>query len=67
MAIDYDRLLALDIPDIAHSYTHKDAMLYALGVGLGYDPMNERELAFVYEKELKALPTFVMVLGYTPY
>ena len=25
-------------------------MLYALGVGLGHDPMNEDELAFVYEK-----------------
>jgi acyl dehydratase len=67
MAINYDRLFALDIPDIAHSYTHKDAMLYALGVGLGYDPMNESELAFVYEKQLKTLPTFAMVLGYTPY
>lgn len=67
MAIDYDRLLTLDIPDVAQSYTKKDAMLYALGVGLGYDPMNESELAFVYEKELQALPTFAMVLGYTPY
>ena len=26
-------------------------MLYALGVGLGQDPMNEDELPFVYEKE----------------
>ena len=39
-------------------------MLYALGVGLGQDPMNEDELAFVYEKNLKALPTFALVLGY---
>ena len=39
-------------------------MLYALGLGLGQDPMNEDELAFVYEKNLKVLPTFALVLGY---
>ena len=27
-------------------------------LGLGQDPMNEDELAFVYEKNLKVLPTF---------
>ncbi len=42
-------------------------MLYALGLGLGQDPMNEDELAFVYEKHLKVLPTMALVLGYTPY
>ena len=64
MPIDYDRLLALDIPEVDDAYTEKDAMLYALGLGLGQDPMNEDELAFVYEKNLKALPTFAAVLGY---
>jgi acyl dehydratase len=39
-------------------------MLYALGVGLAQDPMNEDELAFVYEKNLKVLPTMATVLGY---
>jgi acyl dehydratase len=67
MAIDYDKLLALDIPEVDDAYTEKDAMLYALGLGLGQDPMNENELAFVYEKNLKALPTFALVLGYAPY
>ncbi len=38
-------------------------MLYALGVGLGHDPMNEDELPFVYEKNLKVLPTMGTVLG----
>jgi acyl dehydratase len=67
MAIDYDRLLALDVREIDHTYTEKDAILYALGLGLGQDPMNEDELRFVYEKNLKALPSFALVLGYTPY
>ncbi len=39
-------------------------MLYALGIGLGHDPMNEDELPFVYEKNLKVLPTMGTVLGH---
>jgi acyl dehydratase len=44
------------------SYTEKDVMLYALGIGFGDDPLNETELAFVYEKHLKIVPTAVTVL-----
>jgi acyl dehydratase len=67
MAISYEKLLALKIPDIEHDFGAKDCILYALGLGLGQDPMNEDELAFVYEKNLKALPTFALVQGYSPY
>lgn len=67
MPLDADRLLALDIPDVEHSYTEKDCILYALGLGLGQDPVDEDELAFVYEKDLKALPTFALVQGYSAY
>jgi acyl dehydratase len=67
MPIHYDKLLALNIPDVEHAYTEKDAILYALGLGLGRDPTNEDELAFVYEKALKVLPTYALVLGYSPY
>jgi len=64
MPIVYEKLLALKIPDVEHSYDPKDCMLYALGVGLGLDPMDEQQLAFVYEKNLKALPTMAVVIGY---
>lgn len=64
MAIVYDKLLALKIPEIEHSYAARDCILYALGVGLGHDPMNEDELAFVYEKNLKALPTMAVTIGF---
>ena len=64
MTIVYDKLMALEIPAAEHTYTAKDCILYALGVGLGQDPMNEDELAFVYEKNLKVLPTMGAVLGY---
>ncbi len=62
MAIDPEFLLALDIPDVEHTYVTRDTMLYALGLGLGHDPMDEDELAFVYERNLRALPTMVCVL-----
>ena len=64
MAIVYEKLLALDIPEVAQTYTEKDAILYALGLGLGRDPLNTDELPFVYEKEFKVLPTFAVVLGW---
>jgi len=45
------------------TYGDKDVMLYALGVGMGRDPMDERELPFVYEKGLKVVPTAATVLA----
>jgi len=65
MAIVYDKLMALDIAPAEQVYDAKDCMLYALGVGLGHDPMNEDELAFVYEKNLKVLPTMATVLAHS--
>jgi acyl dehydratase len=65
MTIVYDKLMALEIEPAEQTYDAKDCMLYALGVGLGHDPTNEDELAFVYEKNLKVLPTMATVLGHT--
>jgi acyl dehydratase len=64
MPIVYEKLLALKIPDVEHTYGPKDCMLYALGVGLGLDPMDEEQLAFVYEKHLKVLPSMAVVLAH---
>ncbi len=62
--IDYAALKARKFPEVEQTYTAKDTMLYALGLGYGYDPMDESQLQFVYEKNLKALPTMAVVLGY---
>ena len=62
--IDYAKLKARKFPDVVQAYTAKDTMLYALGLGYGYDPMDEQQLQFVYEKNLLALPTMAVVLGY---
>lgn len=64
MAINYDKLMAWPFEDVRHRYTQRDTMLYALGLGLGADPMDEVELRYVYEKSLVALPTLPVVLGY---
>ncbi len=64
MPIVYDKLLALKIPDVEHTYGPKDCMLYALGVGLGLDPIDQAQLAFVYEKHLRVLPTMAVVIAY---
>jgi acyl dehydratase len=64
MAINYDKLMALKIPPSEQSYREKDVILYALGVGLGHDPTDRAQLDFVYEKNMKVLPTFAAVMGY---
>ncbi len=63
MAIDTARLAAHVLPEIAHSYVERDAILYALGVGLGADPIDKDDLAFLYEAGLSVLPTFAVTLA----
>lgn len=64
MAIDYDRLMALRIPDREHSYTWRDTALYALGLGAGLDPQAPDDLRFVFEQDMRALPTMAVVLAH---
>ena len=63
MAIVYDRLLALKIPDVDRTYTARDPIFYALSLGLGQDPVSADELPFIYEKDVKVLPTFPVVVA----
>ena len=63
MPIFYPDVLDQGTKPRTFTYSDKDVMLYALGVGLGRDPMNETELAFVYEKGLKVVPTAATVLA----
>ena len=67
MPLNAEKLLALDIPEVEQTYGPKDCILYALGLGFGQDPLNKEELAFVYEKNLKVLPTFAVMQGYSPF
>lgn len=64
MAIDYEKLLNWPVPEIVHTFTTRDTMLYALGVGLGYDPLDKKQLRYVYEPNLAAMPSMVVIMGY---
>ncbi|GAA4414906.1 MaoC/PaaZ C-terminal domain-containing protein [Quisquiliibacterium transsilvanicum] len=63
MAIDYARLRNWPLADVEHTYDWKASALYALGVGYGHDPMDERQLRFVYEEDMVAAPTMPVVLA----
>lgn len=64
MLIARDKLVNWTFDDIEHTYTARDTILYALGLGLGADPLDRDQLRFVYEDGLRALPTMGVVLGY---
>jgi len=64
VAINYERLINWNIPEVEQRLTKRDTILYALGVGLGADPCDAGQLRFVYEEALQALPTMAVILGY---
>jgi acyl dehydratase len=65
MGLNYERLMAYRPADIAVNYGERECILYALGIGLGMDPMDPGALKFVYERAgLEAFPTMAVVLGW---
>jgi acyl dehydratase len=64
MPISYPQILDLKSEPKTFSWGDRETMLYALGIGLGSDPMNEAELPFVYESGLKAVPTMATVVAW---
>ena len=61
--LNYDAVKNWDFGEIVQTYAIRDSMLYALGVGLGADPLDRDQLRFVYEKDLQTVPTMCTVLG----
>ncbi len=69
MSSRYDELMALRSLGQAYAYSDREVMLYACGIGMGADPLNEQELAFVNEaslaeRPLKVVPTFASVAAW---
>ncbi|MDA0663780.1 MAG: hypothetical protein O3B08_13240 [Proteobacteria bacterium] len=52
MTIDYDRLIQREFPVVRHVYDPRDVLIYALGIGLGFDPVDERQIPFVMAEKL---------------
>jgi acyl dehydratase len=64
MAIHYASLKAHRVPVVVQEYGSREVILYALAIGLGQDPVDRRQLRFVYEQDLMALPSMAVTLGY---
>lgn len=58
----YPEILELTSGPAEIAYSNRDAIIYALGVGAGLEALDEDELSFVYEKDLRVLPTFATTL-----
>src|SRR5690242_3593214 len=59
--IDVDAALGHTYPEATWSYDERDVSLYALGVGAARNPLDDKDLALVYEmsgKGMKVLPSF---------
>ena len=64
MVLDPQKILNWPFQPVEQTYTERDTILYALGCGLGIDPLDEAQLRFVFEEpELLALPSMAAVLS----
>jgi len=54
MALNLDAI-GKTIGPLTKTYDWKDVVLYALGVGAGFDELN-----YVYEKDLKVIPSYAI-------
>ena len=63
MPINYDHLMNYPIPEVRQTLRWQDVALYNFSVGLGQDPMDEKQLDFVYEPRLKVMPSMPVVMG----
>lgn len=64
MPLNYDKLMATTVVDLPLSYADSEAILYALSVGMGRNPLDQQELPYVYEQgaPLCTVPTLATVL-----
>jgi len=60
--MNLQKLLQFKFSELEYTAAPRDAMLYALGIGVGDRPEDARDLQFVYEKGLKMFPSQVNVI-----
>lgn len=60
--IDPAAILAYDFGTPRQAFVARDAILYALGLGLGGDPLDATDLRYLDERDLAVLPTFAVTL-----
>lgn len=62
MGMDLGKIETMAIDPIVQPYDKRDTIIFALGLGYGADPLDEDELPFVYEKDLRCLPAYANIL-----
>ncbi|KQM97427.1 hypothetical protein ASE85_14165 [Sphingobium sp. Leaf26] len=62
--MNLDTVVNRHFPDTEQSYTSRDTILYALGVGFGSEPLDAGHIDYLFEERLKASPTYANVLGH---
>jgi acyl dehydratase len=64
--LNYDVVKNWTFEEITQTYSKRDTILYALGVGAAtVNPLPPEDLKLVYERKLEALPTFAVTLAGT--
>lgn len=63
MTFDPERLIAHRFPTVRQSYDRRDTILYALGIGLGHDPLDEYDLDYLLDMREAILPAFAVTLA----
>lgn len=58
------KLMAQALPVIDQTLHWRDCALYALGLGVGLDPLDEGDLRYLDENRLRVQPTMANVMGY---
>ncbi len=66
MPIDRAKAMAATFPAGKASWGNDDVILYHLGIGAGVPPTDANELTYTYEKSLKVLPSFAVVVKFAP-
>lgn len=67
MALNYEHLMGLKRDGDRFRYTDRETMLYAIGIGMGADPLDRNELPYVFEQPmLKTVPSMATVLARVP-
>lgn len=64
LAVDLPVILNHQFQPITMTYNERDVSLYALGIGAPADPLDQKELQFVYERSgegFKVLPSFAVL------
>ncbi len=61
MPIDREKAVGASLGSSEAEYNADDVILYHLGIGAGVPATDARELEYTYEKDLKVLPSFVVV------